>query len=223
MDDRSHYDLWRSYKAVHDDGGSIQEPHWYFWFEPNAVNLPEFILTMNKAGDLTSMQYTPGLEELFALQVVPSYQMRDMFEKAYGSMSGWTPEVFVAYVDALRRSDLGVANRDAKAFLATAYILPPENAMSTDQAIELALAAVNKTGLTAAGTYCFLVNDRAVWKVTLRPSGERVNWMVEMDAITGEVLELYHTQSQGTAGQFYVPKSVWESLPIHTPTPNGNG
>ena len=40
--------------------------------------------------------------------------------------------------------------------------------------------------------------------------------MVEMDAVTGEILEMYKSD-QGHTAQFYVPRSVWEATPEANP------
>lgn len=215
LDDREKYGLWRSYNAVHDEDGNILEPDWYFWFEPKDVNLPEYIVELDKSGNLTNLGHTAGLEERLAAGEIASYEVQDVFTTVYGSVPDWSPEVFVAYADALRRA--GSSN----SYTDTNYILPPEGALTSEQAIEIAVQLIGGNEIRVGGAYCFEVDGRAVWKVTIASDSNRISDMVEMDCMTGEILTVYETDPDGGAEQFYIPKSVWDAIPA--PNPEGNG
>ena len=221
LDDREKYDLWRSYKAVRNEDGTIQEPDWYFWFEPKDVNLPEYIVELDKAGQLLNLEHTAGLEDRLAAGEMPHYEVLDTFQLAYGSMNNWLPETYVAYVDALRRADLTNISRATQAYLDTNYILPPEGALTREQAIEIAKELIGGNDIRVGAVICFVQDGRAMWKVCIASDSNRISDMVEMDCMTGEIIQQYMDDSDGNAVQFYVPKQVYDEICGIYPTGNG--
>lgn len=215
LEDRTKYELWRSYLAVRHEDGTIDAPVWNFRFEPREINLPMLSVSMDHTGEMTGIGRMPGLDERLAAGEIASYEVQDMFTTVYGSVPGWPPEAFVKYADALRR--VGISNSYTKAN----YILPPEGALTSEQAIDIAVKLIGGEEIRVGGAYCFEVDGRAVWKVTIASDSNRISDMVEMDCMTGEILTVYETDPDGSAVQFYIPKSVWEATP--TPNPEGNG
>ena len=221
LEDRTKYSLWRTYQCVPAEAGGNEVPEWNFIFDPKDIDLPTLSVLMNQEGGLEGIGRMPGVEEQLAAGTLRANEAQDMFTTVHGSIPGWPPEVFVAYVDALRRSDLTDISSGMKAYLSTQYIIPPENALTSEQAIEIAVRLIGGNEVRVGGAYCFEVDGRALWKVTIASDSSRVSDMVEMDAVTGEILEVYKTEPQGGAVQFYVPHSVWQAVP--TPNPEGNG
>lgn len=124
------------------------------------------------------------------------------------------------YVTVLRQTDLTNASRGIRAFAATQYILPPEGALTAEQALAIAKDAAGIEDAINCSFTCFMVDDRICWKVTMCQYMQATRDMVEMDAVTGEILETYKSDL-GHVAQFYVPRSVWESTP--EPSPDGLG
>lgn len=224
LEDRTKYSLWRSYLAERLEDGSSADPMWHFQFAPRDINLPTLSVTMDHRGEVDGIGRMPGLEEQLAAGTLRWYEVQDRFTDVYGSLPTWTPEVFVAYVDALGRSDLTNISKGTQAYLNTKYILPPEGALTSDQATEISLARLNPDSsgeIRIGGIYCFEVDGRALWKVTIALNSSRISDMVELDCMTGEIVHMYKTDDEGGAVQFYVPKVVRDAIP--TPNPEGNG
>lgn len=220
LDDRTKYSLWRSYQCVLPEDGGSGVPEWNFIFEPKDVDLPTLSVLMNQQGGLEGIGRMPGVAEQLAEGNLRSAEVKDRFTTVYGSLPGWTPEVFVRYVDVLRQTDLSQASKGIRAFAATQYCLPPEGALTPDQAIGIAMQAVPLEDVRIGGTYCFEVDGRVRWKVTLASGSQRISDMVELDALTGEILEVYQSEV-GHAAELYVPRSVWLAIP--EPSPDGLG
>ena len=221
LEDRTKYGLWRTYQCVSAEAGGNEVPEWNFIFDPKDINLPTLSVLMNQSGGLENIGRMAGMEEQLAAGTLHANAVRDFFTEMYGSISGWPPEVFVEYVAALRQSDLTNISSGTQAYLDTQYIVPPKGSLTSGQAVEIAVALIGGSEIRVGGAYCFEVDGRAIWKVTIASDSSRISDMVEMDAMTGDILEVYETEKQGGAAQFYVPHAVWTAIP--TPNPEGNG
>lgn len=219
LDDRSKYALWRSCYAEPDATAGVHI-WWNFWFEPMDADLPEFDLNMDADGNLTAFRHQPGLSDALASGMLNCNDVQDYFTDIHGSRNKWSPEIFMEYVTMLRQTDLSNASRGIHAFAATDYCLPPEGALTTDQALAIAKDAAGIKDAISCSFTCFMVNGRICWKVTMCQDQQVTRDMVEMDAMTGEILEVYQAGS-GHVAQFYVPRSVWDATP--EPTPDGLG
>lgn len=220
LDDRTQYALWRSCSAERNNEGDILCIWWNFWFEPLDVDLPSFDIELNEDGSLASFTHKPGMTETLNSSTLNCNDVQDYFTDIYGSRNKWSPEVFVEYVTVLRQTDLSNASRGIRAFAATQFCLPPEGALTADQALAIAQNTVGINNAINCSFTCFMVDGRVCWKVTMCQYQQVVRDMVEMDAVTGEILEVYQS-GQGHTAQFYVPRSVWESTP--EPAPEGLG
>ena len=140
--------------------------------------------------------------------------LTDDYTARYGNWWTWEPAVFRQYSLELRRVQQPLTSRTALAMADTNYILPPEDALSPEQAASLALAAAGAPELTYVNTLYFLVvtdgDDRPVCKVILT-DGTHYSHAVELDAFTGEVLRVQGFVPLEGAGAFLTPGIVWEN------------
>lgn len=220
LDDRTKYALSRSCIADKNKNGDILCVTWSFWFEPLDANLPSFDLQMNADGSLAMFRHNAGLSEKLNAGTLQCHEVQDYFSDIYGNQNKWTPEIFVEYVTVLRQTDLTNASRGIRAYAATNFCLPPEGALTAEEAIAAAKAALAMEDAIARGAYCFEVEGRICWKVTMRQEDQFTSHMVEMDAITGEILLTYE-EDRGHVAQYFVPLSVWQATP--EPEPDGLG
>lgn len=220
LDDRTKYALSRSCIADKNKNGDILCVTWSFWFEPLEVDLPSFEMQMNADGSLAMFSHRAGLSEKLTTGTLKSHEVQDYFSDMYGNQNKWTPEIFVEYVTVLRQTDLTNASRGLRAYAATQFCLPPEGALTAEEAIARAKEAMPLENPIVRGAYCFEVDGRVCWKVSMRPEEEFTTHMAEMDAMTGEILLTYEVD-RGHAAQYFVPLSVWEATP--EPEPEGLG
>ena len=221
LDDRTKYALWRSCYADPDDA-NIVHIWWNFWFEPLDADLPEFDLNMDASGGLTAFRHQPGLSEALASGTASFYELYDMYYAQCGTFADWSPEIFVAFQEDLQSIDADDYHhyKAVLAFKASTFILPPEGSLTAEQAYDLALQAVSRPDTTPGGAACLLDDGRAIWKIMLYEKGV-ASWKVEVDCMTGKVLNVHPASEHGGAWQFYVPMSVEVTIP--TPNPEGLG
>lgn len=220
LDDRTKYALSRSCIADKNKDGVVLCVMWSFWFESLDADLPSFEMQMNADGSLAMFDHRAGLSEKLTAGTLKCHEVQDYFSDMYGNQNKWTPEIFVEYVTVLRQTDLTNASRGIRAYAATQFCLPPEGALTAEEAIALAKEAMPLENPIVRGAYCFEVDDRVCWKVSMRPEEEFTTHMAEMDAMTGEIL-LTYAVDRGHAAQYFVPLPVWEATP--EPEPEGLG
>lgn len=221
LDDRTKYALWRSCYADPDDTNVIRI-WWNFWFEPLDIDLPEFDLNMDANGDLTAFQHQPGLSEALASGTASFYELYDMYYAQCGTFADWSPEIFVAFQKDLQSIDASEYDhyKAVRAFKTSIFILPPEGSLTAEQASDLAMQAVSRPDTASGGAACLLDNGRAIWKIMLYENN-LASWKVEVDCMTGEVLNIHPADENRGTWQFYVPMSVEVTIP--TPSPDGLG
>lgn len=219
LDDRTLFSLTRTFEISEEFGN---EPMWYFYFEPQQIDLPTLSVLMTYQGEMESIGRMPGLSEQLE-NGIPAISVIDVFTDVYGSSPSWTPEVYIAYVDALRKSDLSRGSTAVQAYLSTEYILPPEGALTGEEAIAIAKKYIGGEDIRTASTVCFQLDGRPIWKVVLSYDGLRPSDMVEMDCLTGEILDVYQAETPGHSVQYYVPRRVYESPTTVTPEPPSYG
>jgi len=125
----------------------------------------------------------------------------------YGKWWDYSPELWLEFAAATRAADSDDSHA-ARAIAATDYILPPEDALSYEQAADLAIQAAGG-GQTYPNIPCFMLDNRAVYKVVLHEDSP-FSAAVELDALTGEVLGI-HPAGEVDAAYYFVPSAVWEA------------
>jgi len=100
----------------------------------------------------------------------------------YGKWWDYSPELWLEFAAATRAADSDDSHA-ARAIAATDYILPPEDALSYEQAADLAIQAAGG-GQTYPNIPCFMLDNRAVYKVVLHEDSP-FSAAVELDALTG--------------------------------------
>ncbi len=183
LDDRASYDLWRGYHAYPDEAGILQEPTWYFWFEPKDISLTEYELTMSRTGEVLSCKIQQTLASLMEETAgVMSYEIRDRFERCYGTQWDWSPETWVSYGQWLDRA----LDADTCLQAQAVYLLPPEGSLTMEAVCALALDAADDPDSKLLCAVCMADGDCPIWKVTLR-DGNNERIFLELDCLTGAV------------------------------------
>lgn len=129
----------------------------------------------------------------------------------YGKWWDYSQELWLEYAAATRASDIDASGGStARAIAATDYILPPEDALSYEEAAAIAISAANPDAQARPLAPCFMLDGRAMYKVILYVPGADSSFSqtVEMDAMTGEVLGVYPYLTV-EAGYLFVPNKVW--------------
>lgn len=175
---------------------------------PYMIEEAGYFFTPNAVWKTVTLTYTP--EELAQMSWS---QLADAYINRHGTWWDWNNRIWCEFATAVRQADVSM-NRTGRAVAATEYITKPPLAMFEEEAAERACAAVGKDAYADNLILCCLVNDRAIYKVTVH-TPEKV-CSVELDAFTGEVLGIYPQTSEGV-GQFFVPHNIWEAIPATAP------
>lgn len=134
-----------------------------------------------------------------------------------GQWWNYDQALWLAFAADTKASDTSKSNA-GRAIAATEYILPPEGALSTEEAAIIAIRAANPDAQARPLVPCFLLDGRAVYKVILYvpDSEDPIAATVELDAYTGEVLGVYPYILE-EVGYFFVPHAIWEATPDTIP------
>jgi len=133
----------------------------------------------------------------------------------YGQWWNYSQELWLEYAAATRASDVsGSGGSTARGIAATEYILPPEDALSPEEAAAIAIGT--DPDLRARPLVpCFMLDGRAMYKVILYLPGadSAFSRTVEMDAMTGEILGVYPYLTV-EVGYLFVPNKVWAAVTL---------
>lgn len=202
------YLITRGYNAYRDENGQIQEPTWYFWFEPVSLADDEYIVTMDKAGEITEVRAS--------LDRGRDYDaVHDHYSDVCGQEKTWPQEVWIAFGRDMQgvQSELTIA----KCFQQTQYIAVPEGAITAQAAIEQAGRALEEGKILESSAVCMLFGEESnlpIWKVRLLidAEGERHTLMAEIDCMSGDLLGIYAMQEGDGWFRPFVSEAVYQRL-----------
>ena len=152
------------------------------------------------AGESTA--YTQGWISLSRLDSVTADNILDRAETVYGLTNDWTSEVWAEVAEAVR--EMPADTLEGKMVKATPWIAWREGLLTQEEAEE---QAFRKTGMRI-GEYnnvCLIDSQpNPVWKFRLiEYSGEYRDMLVEIDAVTGELLDLDMFMTQNPVEPYY--------------------
>ena len=149
-----------------------------------------------------SAAYTEGWISLSRLDSVTADNILDRAEDVYGLTNDWTSEVWAEVAEAVR--EMPADTLEGKMVKATPWIAWREGLLTQEEAEE---QAFRKTGMRI-GEYnnvCLIDSQpNPVWKFRLiEYSGEYRDMLVEIDAVTGELLDLDMFMTQNPVEPYY--------------------
>ena len=152
------------------------------------------------AGESTA--YTQGWISLSKLDSVTADNILDRAETVYGLTNDWTSKVWAEVAEAVR--EMPADTLEGKMVKATPWIAWREGLLTQEEAEE---QAFRKTGMRI-GEYnnvCLIdAQPNPVWKFRLiEYSGEYRDMLVEIDAVTGELLDLDMFMTQNPVEPYY--------------------
>lgn len=213
--DNTQYEAGRTFTAVRQNPYYILR-EWSLTFRPRTPDLPRFSLIMTPQGEVTQYMTTLGVMEHGtpmdkAANLVS--QFAHIYSDIYGRQDGYTQETWQDLRD--RLTALGITPEEAEAahrrdmaqMLQQGYT-PPDNAISREQAIERAIAAVKEQYKVSeeslrAGQTDYRASLDYVYAIYLEHEGLKrwkvsfgFDYLAEVDAITGKA-ELTDVYSPG--------------------------
>ena len=202
------YLITRGYHAYRDENGQVQEPTWYLWFEPVNLAYDEYIVTMDRTGEITEVKGSIDRGKNYDA-------VHDHYSDMYGQEKTWTQEVWVAFGRDMQgvQSDM----RIARGFQQTQYIEIPQGALSRTEAMERACGVLERGDVLESSAVCMLSGDARnlpIWKVRLLIEEEsgRQTVMAEIDCMNGDVLGVYVMEEGDGWSRPFVSEAVYQRL-----------
>ena len=191
---------------------------WSIWYYHRVTDNADYIVTFGRHGESPEATRARYLE---AVDTTNVYTAMDDLAKREGGQTLWSMETWAECGELIR--DLPVTGGVAWLYQHAGYRMPPEGAISTEQACEIARQATGVSGLVDESIICCTDHDRPIYKVCQKVffdgsrTGARYDavWCLELDCMTGEIL----TRQEYTYGpdsnfmMMYVPVSLLSEVP----------
>lgn len=211
--------LWEWFYNGWSDADGIHPSEWKFEYVNRRTNVEEYIVAFDQQGELLDISETGFHGEQTHFD---SYDLAERyFSDKYGALSDWPLEAWAEFGQAI--ADFVPETPRQWGFIHAGYRLPPEGAISSDEAICIAMDEVALEGQTETMVICCTANDRPIYKVVLSihfPGHETevkydAVWCLELDCMTGALLDKWEYTYGPNAKplRMYVPFSMQESTP----------
>ncbi len=195
-----------------------EDAYWMILYYHRATDNIDYTVTFDRHG---RNQKALRARYLNAIDTTSVTTAMDDLARREGGITQWNMEIWAECGEIIR--DLPVTGSNAWLFQHAGYRLPPEGAISTEQAYSIARQATGVSGLVDESIICCTDHDRPIYKVCQKvffdgiQTGGRydVIWCLELDCITGDIL----TQQEYTYGpesnfmMMYVPISLLDEVP----------
>lgn len=228
-DDVTDADTWKlmvSYEALRTDEGIIRPAQWCMRFTPVSASFNTYSLTMSSAGEILTFdaQAAPESNE-------SGDDVIDHYISVYGGLREWTYDIWASLGERLKGCSHDIDTERSWAFYQADYMLPPEEGIPYDEAQRIAIEAVGNEYTSTRSAVCCQGGGRPIWKIeTLTQYPEDIGsgrysaiWLVEIDCITGEVLDKQEFVVGGDTDPLitFVPHQLWMNMPTMPEGPNG--
>jgi len=190
VQDDSRWKMLTDYSRLSGSDGSLLTPKWYFSFIPLYAKNNGYRIVIDPSGNIEQLNVSIAQD--------PDSSAADVirrFEEVYGHFTQWDYSVW---------ADLGkqIAGRDPGTlkgwlYCHAGYKMPSDNAITEQEANEIAINAVGLKHTTVSNTIYCMAKETPIWKIethTMTPEDERAGnytaiWLIEIDAMTGVVRE----------------------------------
>ena len=214
-------DTWQMiewfYAPWNDDSGT-QPAQWKFEYIYRKTGETEYTVNFAKDGQVVKMSESSIHGEV---SEVESFSMaRQLIKNKHGGISEWPVEAWAEYGRLI--APLNAETEGEWCWQNAGYQTPPENAISEQEAIRIAMESIELEGNVLPQVICCKHNGMPIYKIRLSISfyGNAISadydaiWCVEMDCVSGEVIDKreYH-YAESDSMMMYVPFSVLDNVP----------
>lgn len=211
--------LWEWFYEAWTDASGFHPAKWQFEYLNRKTNVQEYSVSFDQEGKLLDIGEAGFHGEQTEFE---SFELADRyFSDKYSSMALWPMEAWAEFGEAI--ANIEPERSSQWCYINAGYRLPPEGAISGEQAVRIAAEHIALTGDTETQIICCTSNDLPIYKVTLAihfPGNETsatydAVWCLELDCMTGEILDKweYTYGPDSPSIRMYVPFSVHESAP----------
>ncbi len=209
--------IWEWFYAPWTDTTGFHSAMWQFEFvNPNSMYV-EYTVRFSRDGGDVQLDRAYFHEE--SIETTNYDQVDRYMSDKYGAMPYWPVAAWAEFGQLLE--NITPVSRNQWCWKNAGYCVPPKDALTSQEAIDIAQADINMEGTINSFVICCIVDDRTLYKVTLSvylPGNEGNTtydavWCVEMDCRTGEITGKQEYRYGGSILPMYVPFSVIENAP----------
>ncbi len=209
--------IWEWFYAPWTDTTGFHPAMWKFEFVNRDSGYVEYTVRFSRDGGDVQLDRAYFHEESFE---ATNYDQVDRYmSDKYGAMPYWPVSAWAEFGKLLE--SITPMSKGQWCWKNAGYCEPPEDALTSQDAIDIARADIAMEGTVRPFVICCSVDDRTIYKVTLSiyaPGNEGNTeydavWCVEMDCRTGEITGKQEYKYGESVLPMYVPFSVIEKAP----------
>lgn len=207
---------------LYEDEEEYQQDRWGFWFINQRTGNLDYEVTFDRDGSHPKPWRARYLEEI---NTKSWSTVMDDLEDREGSRTQWSVETWAEFGNLIR--GMAPGGRNGWLYRYAGYRLPPESGVSPEQALKIAREAMNcgeVTGRMEENVICCTDRGKPIYKVCHRVifqaednhRGGRYDavWCLEIDCMTGSVLEKRECTAEDDPMMMYAPFSLLSRAPI---------
>lgn len=212
--------IWEWYYAPWTDMDGFHPAMWKFEYVNRESGMVEYFVDFLRDGTLTDCGESGFHGEVTE---VPNFSMAEVVMKSkYGSLPDWPVEAWAEYAELI--APLEPETPAQWCYQHAGYRLPPEGAITGEEAVRIATEAVGIDGDITEDLICCTDGGCPIYKVTLSihffgnetAASYDAVWCVELDCMTGEITGRQEYVYGGPPLMMYVPFSVVDAVPDFT-------
>ena len=195
-----------------------ENAQWTVWFSRRNGGSLSYDVTFDRFGQNAVPWRASFLEHINTKDLGT---VMDDLEEREGTCTQWSLETWAEFGNLI--SDMEIKSQNGWLYQHAGYCLPPEGAISAEEALEIARKETGASGWIGENIICCIGNDRPIYKICQRvfldgrQKGGRYDhvWCLEIDCMTGEVLDVreYTYTPDSNPMMMYVPFSLLSGVP----------
>ena len=202
-----------------------ENAQWTVWFSRRNGGSLSYDVTFDRFGQNAVPWRASFLEHINTKDLGT---VMDDLEEREGTCTQWSLETWAEFGNLI--SDMEIKSQNGWLYQHAGYCLPPEGAISAEEALEIARKETGASGWIGENIICCIGNDRPIYKICQRvfldgrQKGGRYDhvWCLEIDCMTGEVLDVreYTYTPDSNPMMMYVPFSLLSGVPSFEKEPD---
>lgn len=218
--------IWEWFYAPWTDTTGFHSAMWKFEFVNRNSMYVEYTVRFSRDGGDVQLDRAYFHEE--SIEPTNYDQVDRYMSDKYGAMPYWPVSAWAEFGKLLE--SITPVSKNQWCWKNAGYCEPPEDALTSQEAIDIAQADIAMEGTINSFVICCNVDDRIIYKVTLSiyaPGNEGNTeydavWCVEMDCRTGEIIGKQEYRYGESILPMYVPFSVIEKASFSVQQPKSD-
>ena len=202
-----------------------EKAEWHIWYINLRTGNMDYDVFFNRFGQDAKPWRAAYIGRIDTRDI---FSVMDDLENREGICTQWNVETWAEFGSLIR--DLTPTSLNGWLYQHAGYRLPPEGAVSAEEALGIAREKTGVSGWIGESIICCMDHDRPIYKICQRvfldgtQNGGRYDhvWCVEIDCMTGEALDMreYTYTPDSSPMMMYVPFSLLSEEPAFEKEPD---